>query len=295
MLQLFRFGGVGCDFQNYQRQDVWDIPRWKLDPYRDSSVMPDIVVQNGISEPTMFPVENASLLFSEINGFFLRQVLPAPDGGVVCRLIRTRNQEVELAFHVSVDWETVSLLSDASRTGGSLAFEFLGQIMPFLFLPHDVLTFHGVLMEHDGRGIVISAASGVGKTTHARLWRDHKRALIINGDRAACRKVNGVWTGFGLPWSGTSGEQINRSVPLRALVILERGEKNEAHRINGLEAFGAAWPHVQYPAWDETMTGKALELTDDFLSEIPVIRLTCRPDEEAMEVLSKALEECQHE
>ncbi|MGN0204726.1 MAG: hypothetical protein ACI4BB_09290 [Coprococcus sp.] len=172
-----------------------------------------------------------------------------------------------------------------------MAFEYLGHIIPHVLLKHDILTFHGVLMEYEGQGIIISAPSGTGKTTHARLWRDYKNALIINGDRATCRKVDGIWTGFGLPWSGTSGEQINRSVPLKALVVLERGEANEACRMAGLEAFGAVLPHVQCPVWDKELVGKAMELTDDFLREVPVIRLRCRPDVESVEVLRNILGE----
>ncbi|MCI5648538.1 MAG: hypothetical protein MR332_03755 [Fusicatenibacter sp.] len=146
-------------------------------------------------------------------------------------------------------------------------------------------------MEHHDRGIIISAPSGTGKTTHARLWRDSKHALIINGDRAACQKIDGIWTGFGLPWSGTSGEQINRNVPITALVVLERGEQNQTERITSLEAFGAILPHVLCPTWDAELTGKAMELVDDFLRQIPVIRLRCRADLESVKILYQALED----
>ena len=230
-------------------------------------------------------------LQSEEAGFFDRLVFRLEDGGTLWRYVRRKNQNVILSYMVTPDWGTITLLEDYSDTAGQLAFEYLGQIMPSVLLNHHILTFHGVLMEHNGRGIIISADSGVGKTTHARLWRDHRNALIINGDRATCRNVNGVWTGFGLPWSGSSGEQINRSVPLQALVVLERGEVNQAHPVTGLEAFGGVLPHMQCPVWDEELTGTAMDLLDDFLGAIPVIRLRCRPDVEAVEVLQKVLEE----
>lgn len=164
-------------------------------------------------------------------------------------------------------------------------------MVPYLLLSHDILTFHGVLMEYQGKGIIISAASGVGKTTHARLWRDLKHALIINGDRATCRKLVDGWKGYGLPWSGTSGEQINRNVPIQALVVLERGERNTAEVVNGLDAFGKALPHVQCPTWDIDMTTQAMDLFEGFLGKIPVIHLQCRPDAEAVDVLHRVLKE----
>ena len=43
--------------------------------------------------------------------------------------------------------------------------------------------------------------------------QDHKNALILNGDRCLCRKKHDVWYAYGMPWSGSSGEYINRRVP----------------------------------------------------------------------------------
>ena len=146
-------------------------------------------------------------------------------------------------------------------------------------------------MEHDGEGIIISAASGTGKTTHARLWRDYKNALIINGDRAVCKHTDKGWIGYGTPWSGTSGEQINRSVHLKALVVLERSQENSAEVIYGMEAFGAVFPHILYPSWDRELTEKAMDLLEDFMNHIPIIRLRCRPDVESVDVLNRVLEE----
>ena len=113
--------------------------------------------------------------------------------------------------------------------------------------------------------------------------------MILNGDRAVCRKIEGKWTGFGLPWSGTSGEQINRSVPIKAVVVLERKKVNRAFSISGEEALAGVLSNLQCPAWDAQLTGKAMDLLDDFLRHVPVIRLQCRPDKEAVEVLEKAL------
>ena len=213
------------------------------------------------------------------------------DGSTLWCYVQRKNQKIIVAYHVISERRKIILLQDSSNTSGELAFEYLGQIVPSFFLKFGIIMFHGVLMEFEGHGIIISAPSGTGKTTHARLWRDNRHALIINGDRAVCRKLNGIWTGFGLPWSGTSGEQINRSVPIKAMVVLERSEENEAFLIEELEAFGAVLPNILCPTWDAELTGKAMDLLNDFLQEIPVIRLQCRPDLESVEVLSKVLEE----
>ena len=229
--------------------------------------------------------EKYFLLHQQPCGFFQHQIFLKKDGEKIWKYVRSKNQRLYLEYSINPDWSRISLVVDNTETVGIISFEYLTRILPGSLLLHNILTFHGVLMEYQGQGIIISAPSGTGKTTHARMWRDRYHSLIINGDRATVQRQDGIWTGFGLPWSGTSGEQINRSVPLKALVVLERGEKNDAHQITGLEAFGAVWPHLLYPGWDREMTGRAMDQLDIFLREIPIIRFSCRPDPESVDVL----------
>ncbi len=201
------------------------------------------------------------------------------------------SREVFVRFWMSSKYDQIELLFDDSHTSGSLPFELLGFLMPIVFLKHDVITLHGVLMEYMGRGFIFSAPSGIGKSTHARLWRDRKQALILNGDRASCCLEDDRWIGFSLPWSGTSGEQINRSVPLSAFITLSQSEENRVERLEDLDAFEAVMPSLLYPHWNRELTEKALDFIDDFLQRIPVYHLYCRPDAEAVEVLEQALRE----
>lgn len=288
-----RFADFAVIFQNFIFHELYDQWQWKIDPYliSDAALPCRHITVKRSKTAQLIPTSELHLLREEISGFFRRQVFRDSNGGTLWQFLRSQGNTICLQYVVSPDWREITLFCDNTKTAGGFAFEYLGQMFPSCALTFGLLTFHGVLMEYEGCGIIISAPSGTGKTTHARLWRDYKRAFIINGDRAACQKTDGIWKGFGLPWSGTSGEQMNRSVPLTALVVLERGKQNEAHRIAGSEAFGAVLPHVQCPAWDAERTDRAMELMDDFLNEVPIIRLCCRPDVESVKILSKALEE----
>lgn len=281
-----------CRFENYGCDSFCDNWQWKLDPFRHyvpAKEPYEVCFRNAC------PGETFSYIVRKIyevqNGFFLQQIFSLADGGTLWRYSRKVGEKLLLSYYVNNEWSEIVLIEDHTSSGGNMAFEYLCHIMPSCGLALNMLTFHGVLLEHGGKGLIISAPSGTGKTTHARLWRDNKHALIINGDRAVCRKVDGIWTGFGLPWSGTSGEQINRSVPVQAMAVLERGGENRAFQIRGIDAFGSVLPNLLRPAWDAGLTGKALDLLDDFLRSIPVIRLQCRPDQESVEILSKILEE----
>ena len=224
-------------------------------------------------------------------GFFHMEVFQNPLGDTLWEDTWTSKQSVLARLWMNHDFTEIHLVADNSNSGGNLPDICLGYLMPSVMLKHNAITLHGVLLEHEGRGIIVSAPSGIGKTTHARFWRDHKRALILNGDRATCCVEDGKWIGFSLPWSGTSGECINRDVPLTAFVMLEQSLENRVERLFGLSAFEAIMPNLRYPTWDRELTEKALDFIDDFLEKVPVFRLRCRPDVDAVETLDRALRE----
>lgn len=284
--------GMLCQFRQYGSSSFCDSWEWKLDPYSvyDRHQPVDLYIENAD-----VAIDEETVLYEQQDGFFLRRISRTKEGGTLWQYLRKKNLNVLLSYHVSADWKRITLLKDHSSSCGQMAFEYLAHLLTACMLAHGLLTFHGVLMEYEGNGIIISAASGTGKTTHARLWHDLRRALIINGDRAVCAKTAEGWTGYGLPWSGTSGEQINRSVAIRALVVLRRGETNEAHRISALEAFHQVFAHVLYPSWDKALTEKMMDLLESFLRDVPIFLLSCRPDAESVDVLHAALDEVLHE
>ena len=289
---LASLAGMLCQFRQYRSSSFCDSWEWKLDPYSvyDRHQPVDLYIENAD-----VAIDEETVLYEQQDGFFLRRISRTKEGGTLWQYLRKKNLNVLLSYHVSADWKRITLLKDHSSSCGQMAFEYLAHLLTACMLAHGLLTFHGVLMEYEGNGIIISAASGTGKTTHARLWRDLRRALIINGDRAVCAKTAEGWTGYGLPWSGTSGEQINRSVAIRALVVLRRGETNEAHRISALEAFHQVFAHVLYPSWDKALTEKMMDLLESFLRDVPIFLLSCRPDAESVDVLHDALAEVLHE
>ena len=293
---VYELAGVSLSVRSFYPHTLFPFWKWRLDPYlsrRSDERAPGVsIVCEGIPEgfgEDRVQRARTKMLDEERNGFFFHQVYRCEEGGILWQMVRAVDASVWLSWHLNADEDRLTLLEDRTNSIGMAAFNYLGMIMPMVLLKYDILTLHGVLMDYQGQGVIISAASGTGKTTHARLWRDIEHALIINGDRTVMKKEEGHWTGYGLPWSGSSGEQINRSVPIAAVVILERGTENQAKEITGIDAFRRTMPHVQYPNWDRDKAGKAIDLLSDLISQVPVIRLTCRPDEESVAVLKSAL------
>lgn len=283
MEKLVKTGPVVIRLRDFSVKNTWSLWQWKLEPFTvKENLKADITVDFGKHSdcPRISP------LTQEKSGFYKRCVYSSQNGSEI-HTLESKNETV-ISFYKNQN--CISLIDDKTSSDLQAPFEFLSRTVIHSLLPYGVLTFHGVLMEHNGKGIIISAPSETGKTTHARLWRDHKNALILNGDNACCYKST-EWTAFSLPWSGTSGESINRSVSVKALVILEQSNENTVTKLGNIDTFSATLPNIQYPHWDKEASEKAIDLLSDFIKDIPVFRLTCRPDKDAADVLEKALEE----
>ena len=96
-------------------------------------------------------------------------------------------------------------------------------------LPFDTILMHGVCIAAEGRGYIITAPSGVGKSSRAFLWLESMPdARIINGDKPLIRFAKDSVYAYGTPWAGKERLTLNQSVPVQAIFLLERSrEKDE--------------------------------------------------------------------
>lgn len=161
--------------------------------------------------------------------------------------------------------------------------------METLLLRSHGLLLHASLIKYNGRSIVFSGPSGVGKSTHATIWNKYLNADIINGDRAALRKTADGWTAFGSPYAGTSGIYKNDSAPLAAIVMLQQAEENRLQQLTVPEAFRLIYPELSLHRWDKIFVEKATDLCLQLLQETPVYLLKCRPEQSAALLVKKGL------
>lgn len=223
------------------------------------------------------------------SGFFMFR-LWEDENYYIWDYMRKSQNKVLLQCLMTKDWKHIICNFDETNTNGCDSFEMIGKFFQYAILKMQRIVLHGVLMEYDNKGIIISAPSGTGKSTHAHFWRNEYRALIINGDRALCGKKNGIWTGYGMPWCGSSGEYINRDIPVKALVVLERGDENKVCQLSPLEGFQRMYENIVAPFWEEDLMNQALDMFDDMISQIPVFLLICKPEEEAAAVLKEQID-----
>ena len=145
--------------------------------------------------------------------------------------------------------------------------------------------FHASQISVDNTGILFTAPSGTGKTTQARLWRDHRGAQIVCNDRTLIR--NGMTYGF--PIDGSEPVRSGQVNQLGAIVLLKQDSENSVRRLRPGNAIAALLPQLVIDIWDPQARTLAIEQLMDLLRAYPVYLLSCRPDADAVDCLAQRL------
>ena len=156
---------------------------------------------------------------------------------------------------------------------------------------YDAFVFHAATLNFEGEALAFTARSGVGKTTHTRLWIEvfgRERVHYLNGDKPIVRFVDGSPVVYGTPYRGKEGYGRCESAPLRAVTFVERGEVNTAEPISKDDAVMRIASQVYMPRSSMSAL-RTLKLIDRFVGSAKLVLLKCTPDPEAAEVAKRAV------
>lgn len=162
--------------------------------------------------------------------------------------------------------------------------------MAWLLYPYKVLFLHASRVAWEGGAILFSAASGVGKTTQAKLWQTYGGGRIAGNDRTLLRRKNGVWQSYGYFEDGDAPIARPERLPLRAIVLLEQAEENRVRRHAPARAVQLLMAQTVLAQWDEAMRQSLLNEWLTLVQEIPIYRLQCRADQDAVLCLQRQLQ-----
>ncbi|MBQ6698083.1 MAG: hypothetical protein IJN09_03495 [Oscillospiraceae bacterium] len=142
---------------------------------------------------------------------------------------------------------------------------------------------HGVLMSAEDRGILLTAESGTGKSTHAALWMQLPgvRCEIINGDKPLLRIIDGCVYAYGTPWCGKEGIHKNARVVLTDICFLERGKENSICNVDKGEIMQNLLPSIHIPQGDGVIA--MLDAIDTMARLVNFRRIKCNMDISAAE------------
>lgn len=154
-----------------------------------------------------------------------------------------------------------------------------------IFPLNQTMLLHCAFIRINGKALLFSGPSGIGKSTQANLWQRHTDAELCNGDRAALRLTDGQWWAHGLPYAGSSHVFRNVRAPCRGIVMLGQAPENRLWHLSPREAFASLYPQLTLHHWEKDTVECVSTLLVKLISQIPVYRLDCMPDESAVRLL----------
>lgn len=141
---------------------------------------------------------------------------------------------------------------------------------------------HSASAIRNGKAFLFAGVSGAGKTTISRLAPPDATLLtdeISYVRRTDVRNRDAGYTAFGTPFTGELaklGENV--SAPIAALYLLAQGPENRIDPVAPGDAARSLLANVLFFAEDEELVQSTFHSAFEFVSRVPVSRLTFVPD-----------------
>lgn len=136
----------------------------------------------------------------------------------------------------------------------------------------------------NGRAFLFSGVSGAGKTTMARLAPPD--AALLTDEISYVIRQKGRYFAVGTPFFGELarvGENLR--APVEALYLLAKGPENKIEPIEGVDAVRGLLGNILFFARDPEFVKMVFDAAFDFVSQVPVRRLTFVPNSSVWELI----------
>lgn len=154
-------------------------------------------------------------------------------------------------------------------------------MMTYAFASADQFTMlmHASVIRHQGKGYLMTAPSGTGKSTHTRLWYDNIPGCdLMNDDNPVVRIVDGQAIVYGSPWSGKTRCYRNIQAPVGGIVRIQQRPENSIRTLSPLEAFSNLLPAISNMKWDKRVYKGICDGIAELIRLCGMYELGCLPD-----------------
>lgn len=233
-------------------------------------------------------------------GIVFRVICQHPETQALCRAYLTNQDPVEIIHITPEDIEAERRRLQVKKNPGeilesstpeSLERICLCRRIAELLPKYDRVLFHGSSLAMDGRGVLFTAKSGTGKSTHTRFWREQfgSRVRMVNDDKPFLHIGEAGVTVYGTPWRGKHALGENTSAPLEAIYFVNRGDENRVRTITARELYPLLLQQTYTPD-DPLAMAKTLALVEKLSRSVKLFTLFCNLDPQAAQVAFDALE-----
>ena len=144
------------------------------------------------------------------------------------------------------------------------------------------MLMHASVIRCEGKGYLMTAPSGTGKSTHTRLWYDNIPGCdLMNDDNPVVRIIDGRAIVYGSPWSGKTPCYRNIQAPIGGLVRIQQRPENSIRKLSPVQAFCNLLPAMSNMKWDERVYKGVCDGISELIRIVGMYELGCLPNAEA--------------
>ena len=186
-------------------------------------------------------------------------------------------------FHA--EWEPASRTGWIRQTANPYSIDAVLRIVHTLVLARQGgFLMHSASAIRNGKAFLFAGVSEAGKTTISRLAPPD--ATLLTDEISYVRKHGAGYVAYGTPFTGELaklGENV--SAPIDTLYLLAKGSENRIDPIPSGEAARSLLANLLFFAEDEELVQSTFHSAFEFVSRVPVSRLTFVPDARVWELI----------
>lgn len=183
------------------------------------------------------------------------------------------------------EWDTKLRRGWIRQTANPYSIDAVLRIVHTLVLARQGgFLLHSASAIRNGKAFLFAGVSEAGKTTISRLAPPD--ATLLTDEISYVRRQGDGYVAFGTPFTGELaklGENV--SAPVAALYLLAKGNENRIDPIAPAEAARGLLANLLFFAEDEELVQATFHSVFEFVSRVPVARLTFVPDPQVWEMI----------
>jgi hypothetical protein len=136
-----------------------------------------------------------------------------------------------------------------------------------------------------GHAFLFAGVSGAGKTTISRLAPPG--TTLLTDEISYVIRKDGEYFACGTPFTGElarAGENV--SAPIKTLFLLSKGPENRIESVGQTETIHSVLRNILFFATDPELVNRVFHSACEFVSQVPVRRLTFFPDERVWNIIA---------
>jgi hypothetical protein len=183
------------------------------------------------------------------------------------------------------EWEPAARTGWIRQTANPYSIDAVLRIVHTLVLARQGgFLLHSASAIRNGKAFLFAGVSEAGKTTISRLAPPG--VTLLTDEISYVRKQEAGYVAYGTPFTGELaklGENV--SAPIAALYLLAKGPENRIEPISPGEAARSLLANLLFFAEDEELVQSTFHSAFEFVSRVPVSRLTFVPDARVWELI----------